>query len=193
MTSPDDPYGTPPGGDQPPATPPPTYAVPPPAYGAPPPGYGQPAPPGWNPSPYGVAGFVPPAGYASWGERVAARLIDALVALPGIVFVILGAVVGGGAGVGLLILGYLVILGIAIWNEFVRQGRTGQTVGKQQMHIKLIREADGQVLGAGFCFVRSLAHIIDGIPCYLGYLWPLWDDKKQTFADKVCSTIEIKV
>jgi uncharacterized RDD family membrane protein YckC len=23
----------------------------------------------------------------------------------------------------------------------------------------------------------------------LGYLWPLWDDKRQTFADKICSTV----
>jgi hypothetical protein len=24
---------------------------------------------------------------------------------------------------------------------------------------------------------------------YLGYLWPLWDAKRQTFADKICSTV----
>lgn len=203
MSTPDDPYGTPNPGDQPPAAPPPPpygtppppagYGTPPPMYGAPPPAYGQAIPPGWNPSPYGVAGYVPPTGYASWGERVAARLIDVLVTLPGFVVVILGVVAGSGAGVALVILGYLVILGIGIWNEIIRQGRTGQTVGKTQMRIKLIRESDARVLGPGFCFVRGIAHVIDGIPCYIGYLWPLWDDKKQTFADKVCGTIEVKV
>ncbi len=29
--------------------------------------------------------------------------------------------------------------------------------------------------------------------CYLGYLWPLWDKKKQTFADKIFGTYSIKV
>jgi uncharacterized RDD family membrane protein YckC len=141
-------------------------------------------------------GYGPPppqGGYATWGDRVLARLIDTLVVLPGIILVVIGAAAGGGGGAALAILGYLVVIGLGIWNEIVRQGRTGQTIGKQQMNIKLIREADGQVLGAGFCFVRGIAHVLDGIPCYIGYLWPLWDAKKQTFADKVCGTIEIKV
>jgi uncharacterized RDD family membrane protein YckC len=38
---------------------------------------------------------------------------------------------------------------------------------------------------------RSFVHIIDGIPCYLGYLWPLWDAKKQTFADKIMGTVVV--
>ncbi|WUN50496.1 RDD family protein [Streptomyces sp. NBC_00306] len=33
----------------------------------------------------------------------------------------------------------------------------------------------------------------DSIACYLGWLWPLWDAKKQTFADKVCNTVVVKV
>jgi uncharacterized RDD family membrane protein YckC len=41
-------------------------------------------------------------------------------------------------------------------------------------------------------FVRGLAHIVDSIPCDLGYLWPLWDSKRQTFADKICGTIVVQ-
>ena len=37
-------------------------------------------------------------------------------------------------------------------------------------------------------FVRDITHIVDGF-FYLGYLWPLWDPKRQTFADKICSTV----
>jgi hypothetical protein len=37
-----------------------------------------------------------------------------------------------------------------------------------------------------------LAHILDSLPCYLGYLWPLWDAKRQTFADKVMGTVVIE-
>jgi uncharacterized RDD family membrane protein YckC len=72
-----------------------------------------------------------------------------------------------------------------------RQGTTGQTIGKQVVGIKLIREQDGQPVGPGMAFVRGIAHILDSIPCEIGFLWPLWDAKKQTFADKVCSTVVV--
>ena len=39
-------------------------------------------------------------------------------------------------------------------------------------------------------FLRDLVHILDGV-AYVGYLWPLWDDKRQTFADKIMRTIVI--
>ncbi len=56
--------------------------------------------------------------------------------------------------------------------------------------IKLIDEQSGQPIGAGKCFLRQICHILDGL-CYIGYLWPLWDAKKQTFADKIMTTIVI--
>jgi hypothetical protein len=34
-----------------------------------------------------------------------------------------------------------------------------------------------------------LAHIIDGAICYIGYLFPLWDAKRQTIADKIMTTV----
>jgi hypothetical protein len=49
--------------------------------------------------------------------------------------------------------------------------------------------ADGQPMGGGMAFVRDLAHIIDALPCYIGYLFPLWDARRQTFADKIMSTV----
>ena len=57
--------------------------------------------------------------------------------------------------------------------------------------MKLIGEQTGQPIGAGMSFVRQLAHIVDSLLCYLGYLWPLWDRKRQTFSDKIMSTVVI--
>jgi hypothetical protein len=34
-----------------------------------------------------------------------------------------------------------------------------------------------------------VAHLLDSIVCNLGYLFPLWDAKRQTIADKVMSTV----
>jgi uncharacterized RDD family membrane protein YckC len=73
-----------------------------------------------------------------------------------------------------------------------REGKTGQTPGKRIVGIRLLREADGAALGFGLAFGRRLLHVLDGLPCYLGYLWPLWDSRKQTFADKMVHTVVIR-
>ena len=41
-------------------------------------------------------------------------------------------------------------------------------------------------------FVRNLCHIIDGAICYIGFLFPLWDAKRQTFADKILATVVVE-
>ena len=49
-------------------------------------------------------------------------------------------------------------------------GRTGQSWGKQGADLSLC-DADGQPMAAGMCFVRDMAHILDAIPCYIGFLF----------------------
>jgi uncharacterized RDD family membrane protein YckC len=100
-----------------------------------------------------------------------------------------GLMVAGGL---LLLVGVVAMIGIQVWNRCFRQGRTGQSIGKKVLGLKLVDERTGQPIGAGMAFVRDLAHILDGF-FYIGYLWPLWDDKRQTFADKVLSTLVVEV
>jgi uncharacterized RDD family membrane protein YckC len=139
----------------------------------PPPQFGQPGgPPQWTGPPL-----------ASWGQRVAAALIDYVA--PGIVAVILFQI-----STALGIIAYLAVLAFSIWN-LIEQGNTGQTVGKKQLGIKLLREQDGQVVGPGMSIGRAFVHIVDGIPCYIGYLFPLWDPKRQTLADKILHTVVV--
>ena len=101
----------------------------------------------------------------------------------------LGMVVSGVVLVGL---GLLLMLAIQIWNRAFRQGRTGQSIGKKVVGLKLVEERTGRPVGAGMAFVRDLAHTLDGF-AYIGYLWPLWDAKRQTFADMVMSTVVVRV
>jgi hypothetical protein len=56
-----------------------------------------------------------------------------------------------------------------------------------------VRETDGQLLGFGRALGRKLCHLLDLVPCYLGFLWPAWDTKKQTFADKIVSSVVLKL
>ena len=166
------------------------------AYGQP--GYGQPG--------YGAGA----PDYANWFKRVGAYLIDALLtSLAGIPLwigygILIGSAEttrnpdgtttttmdGGGAALALILIGVITSIAFFVWNTCMKQGRTGYSIGKGVLGTKLVSERTGQPIGAGMSFVRYLCHILDGI-CYIGYLWPLWDRKRQTFADKIMSTIVV--
>jgi uncharacterized RDD family membrane protein YckC len=79
------------------------------------------------------------------------------------------------------------------WNLCYRQGKTGQSIGKSVLKFKVVSEQTWEPIGFWRSFVRQLAHYVDQLICYLGYLWPLWDDKRQTLADKIVGTICIPV
>jgi uncharacterized RDD family membrane protein YckC len=191
-------YGQPPGGYG--ETQPGGYGQPQPGYGqSQPAGYGAP-PPAYGGAPGGYA-QVEPAGYymghrlANWLQRVGAFLIDQLV-----VWVpagIAAAVISpnsdrpNGVATTVAILLYLIGFGVWLYNRWILAGRTGQSWGKQALGIKLLRMDNGQPIGGGMAFARDIAHILDGLPCYLGYLWPIWDNRRQTFADKIVSTVVI--
>ena len=94
-------------------------------------------------------------------------------------------------GVILAVIGVWPSLGIGLYNLIIVQGRTGQSWGKRHIGLRIIHEHTGRPLSMGMNFVRYLCHYIDGI-LYLGYLWPLWDPKRQTFADKIMTTVVVK-
>jgi uncharacterized RDD family membrane protein YckC len=179
-------------------------------YGYPVQGYQQPGPVAYGQAPvYGQPARTP--GYymgrplAIWGARFAAHLVDGLiaaiptlVALPVLVVVAVrttttypdGTISGPSAlFVVLLLLAYTATLAVSLYNSVFLQGRTGQTWGKRMLKLRLVSMRDGQPLGPGMAFVRGLAHALDIYSFYVGYLWPIWDDLRQTFADKVCKTV----
>jgi uncharacterized RDD family membrane protein YckC len=149
-------------------------------------------------------------GYAGWWTRVGAWVIDyiagALASAPALVgYVVLlsntstttnpdGTTTShysGSIGVPLTLILIGAVTGIAffVWNICIRQGRTGASVGKSVLAVRLVN-SDMQPIGGGWAFLRYLLHIVDSI-CYIGYLWPIWDSHKQTFADKIMSTYVI--
>lgn len=202
-------YGGPAGGGyQPPPPPPPSggYGQPPAGagYGTPPApgGYGgQPAPAGYSAAPAYGEPFAPTVPLGNWIQRVAGYIIDDLVPLPGAVIAAIALTAGSGvdpqtgtttysaAAWAFAGIGWLLALVLGAWNRWFRAGRTGQSVGKQVLGLKLVSERTGQPIGAGMAFVRDLAHIIDSIICYIGWLFPLWDAKRQTIADKLVGTL----
>ncbi|MEV6318372.1 RDD family protein [Streptomyces sp. NPDC051776] len=182
---------------------------------------GYPAHPGGG-SGYGLPGApagMPP--FAAWGTRVGAALVDFLITglVPMILMIagyaqIIGdgldsaskcdpddqacldsavqsTADGSGGAIALILIGALLSIVASLWLVY-KEGRTGRTPGKKAMKISVLREADGQPLGFGMAFVRRLCHTLDGMACYIGFLWPLWDEKKQTFADKIVKSVVVR-
>jgi uncharacterized RDD family membrane protein YckC len=125
---------------------------------------------------------------ANWGPRVLAFLIDILIILVAdIVFIVLAAIVHP-------LVFLLWIVGLLGWLFMAWQvGETGQSPGMRVIGLKCVQNQTGQVLGFGMGVVRGLANIINSIICYIGWLFPLWDNQRQTVADKIMSTYVVDV
>lgn len=82
----------------------------------------------------------------------------------------------------------LLALAFGLWNLY-RQGKTGSTIGKSVLKFKVASEKTGQPIGFPRSIARQLAHIVDAAICYIGYLLPLWNQKRQTVADMIMSTV----
>jgi len=140
----------------------------------------------------------------NYGKRALAYIIDVL-------FVIVPAI--GGAiiaivllfsdalrsfGVILGVLSVLWILGAGIWNQIIRQGKTGQTVGKSRQQIQLVSAKTGSTPGVGIVFIRVfVAYVFNaltgGLFMIVDLLFPAFDKKKQRIMDKICSTLVVDI
>lgn len=194
---------------------PPPSEVNPPLPPPPPSGEYPPPPPsagGYVPPPPGPAirGF-PQGAYTSWVARVGAFIIDNLpfAVIVGIGWLILESTVDtacltditpytvdqicasayDSVGVTAMWLALLVGSAYLVWNYGYRQGTTGSSIGKSVIKFKVVSENTGQPVGFGMSVLRQAVHLIDLTICGIGYLFPLWDAKRQTLADKILSTV----
>jgi uncharacterized RDD family membrane protein YckC len=217
-SNPAQPSGAPPPGPQAPSAP----AQQPPSAPAQQPSPGPEAAPGYG-------GAVPPGGWqqpvarqpgdqawvgrplASWGSRVGAQLLDALIlAIPSAILIalVLGVFLAGSdvGGVITAIIAFLLYIVVALFYAPVlmaREGpRNGQTWGKQILGITVIRD-NGEQIELGFGFLREfvvknllfgfVGGFFAGIPTLVDYLWPLWDDENRCLHDMVVSTHVVRV
>jgi hypothetical protein len=98
-----------------------------------------------------------------------------------------------GSALRWMFIGVVLMLAAFGWqwyNRWLIGGRTGQSMGRRVMRTKLVAEVNGQPIGAVNAFLRDLLHVLDGA-AYIGFLWPLWDEKRQTFADMIMNTVVI--
>ncbi|MFE2429694.1 RDD family protein [Streptomyces sp. NPDC059373] len=189
-----DPYGQPFYGTQPTGPGQGPGAVPGPG---PAPGY----PPGYAP---GVPPGMPPL--ATHGQRFLARLIDTVPLI--VLWVIVSVVVfagnwsdAGGIGFGRQLLVYVIVYGVYFVYEGVMVSRTGQTLGKMALKIRVARLADGNAPGNDG-WQRAAVYVLPGILSaicigavfwLLNVLWCTWDKPyQQCLHDKAAKTVVVQ-
>ena len=155
--------------------------------------------------------------YASWGARVGAYLIDAIViGVPsGIVAAILG--VGFAASnklrvdpvTGRVVLdrspgffaGFfvtlLIVLAAGVLYKVLMEGSPrGQTLGKMALGIRVRDAQTGGQITYGKAALRWFVAWVLWVALYIGgiidALFPLWDPKKQALHDKAAGTIVVQ-
>lgn len=112
-----------------------------------------------------------PIVYASFGERLVARLIDAMILLIPSMFVPF----------------------ILPWLYFAIQegSERGATVGKRAMNIRVVSE-DGKAIGFGTATGRFFGNLLNLFTLCIGYLLMLFNARNQCLHDMITSTVVIK-
>lgn len=128
---------------------------------------------------------------ASLGRRLAAQLLDLLWLVPlSVLLGTLGTLVNGGelSRGGEMMANLIAALIVLIfWAD--RQG----TPGKLALGLRIVDAETGQPPPLSRLVLRYLGYLVAALPLCLGYLWALWDRRRQGWHDKMGRTLVVRV
>jgi uncharacterized RDD family membrane protein YckC len=143
----------------------------------------------------GAGGGPPREALAGFWIRFLAALIDGF--LIGLIASLLGSLFGFGAidPTQLEVVNtsntLQTILSLAYFTYF-HATAAGQSIGNKVCGIRVLDADTGGSIPYSRAFIRALMSYVSAIVVALGYLWMLWDDRKQTWHDKVANTLVVK-
>jgi uncharacterized RDD family membrane protein YckC len=145
----------------------------------------------WNP---GFNAPYPVLQYAGWGSRAKARIADSvfsIVASP-VSTVILTIIAQNASHSIARMIGWWGLVGnlVALFKMAYEVGKTGQTRGRRMAHIQVVDAHTFQPIGFSRSLLRLMAQIIDGCSI-IGVFRPLWNSKRQTYADVISRSIVV--
>lgn len=126
---------------------------------------------------------------ASWPARAGALGLDVLpgtAVLTAAALVALTVPLRGGWWWACVCLGATAVLWTG-WNRLLLPGASGQSLGRRTFGITVARR-DGSAAGPVRLLLRDVAHLLDTAPALVGWLWPMKDPRRRTFADMVSRT-----
>lgn len=136
--------------------------------------------------------------YAGFWRRVLASIVDSIIIgiiTAPLLALIYGsdywlgesdAIVQGPADV-LISWVFPIVWTVAFWLK------KGATPGKMLVGIRIVRAETGEPLSVGRCLGRYVSYFVSALVFCLGFLWVVWDDRKQGWHDKIADTVVIKV
>ena len=135
------------------------------------------------PAPPAYTEDAPSAGgeRAGFWPRLAQYVIDLI--LIGVVTGIIAAVVGASPNARI---GFGQLVAIVYFTAL--EGSSSQTIGMRALSLKVVDARTGGATDYSRAFIRSLARIVAGLVCALGYFWVIWDKEKQGWHDKIATT-----
>ncbi len=126
---------------------------------------------------------------ASWGARVRAFSVDVLLGVAVIATMVLLGLAAPARGwlwwVFASVIAVTIVL-VAV-NRLLLPTITGWSLGRGLFGIA-VRKPDGSPVGVLRLVGRDLAHLLDTAALFIGWLWPLWDRRRRTFADLLLRT-----
>jgi Mce-associated membrane protein len=130
-----------------------------------------------------------PNDLARWHLRAAAFMVDVL---PGVVVVATVALLWPTVPLRsvwwwlcVCVLAGAVLLTLV--NRVALPAVIGWSLGRELVGIAVVRPA-GASPGPGRLLLRDFAHLLDTGSIFVGWLWPLWDARRRTFADLLLRT-----
>ncbi len=130
-----------------------------------------------------------PVEFASWPARAGALALDVLPGVAVLATTALAALsvpLHGGWWWVCVCIGAVAVLWTG-FNRLLLPGASGQSLGRRTFGIALVGR-DGSAVGPGTLLLRDVAHVLDTVPVFAGWLWPLKDHRRRTFADVVSGT-----
>jgi len=130
---------------------------------------------------------------ASWPARAGAFALDVVL---GVAVIAVMALLGYAARADWTLWVYATVATLAaaaiLVNRWLLPSITGWSLGRSLFSIRVERVPTGGPAGMGRLIVRDVAHLLDTLAVFLGWLWPLWDPRHRTFADLLLHT-EVRV
>lgn len=125
----------------------------------------------------------------SWGTRAGAFAVDVLAGVA--VLATLGLVSLTAPQRSPLWWVYLAVMAVVVLtmavNRLVLPTVVGFSLGRAVFGIA-VSKRDGSPVGVWRLLVRDIAHLLDTAALFVGWLWPLWDRRRRTFADLLLRT-----
>ena len=124
---------------------------------------------------------------ATWPWRVASGLID-YGPLWFAIFIF--------GSLHVVVLGWLVTIAAIGVNNVYMQGLTGQSLGKRIVGTRVVTAVEVSMTnfelvypGIGRSLGRQVAHVVDLMPFYTGFIRPLWQRQYRCWSDSISKTV----